>query len=352
MRAFALTILLLMAPGSLLAQEADDDDDDTEESAPAEPVSPPEAAPAEDPAATPPSGSTPAPPARASAPAPGGGPTMEKIGISLTNLGRLDLATGSFNAEFFLTFTCPEGTATCPTEFELDGGTVTKMDRVDEEPGRIVMRVKADIAADLDLSEYPMDEHELSICFNHPSASTAELVYEVDGDDTAVDETVKLPGYEIGEYEASVETNRFEGYDQDTSVYSFDLTVHRVRLTSILKSFLPPLFIVLVASLGLLLKVKSLTNRLGMGTAGLLSAVMFHISSTSALPPLGYLTRADKFMIGTYVILVANILATVLMLVRDDRKDEAGANAIFGKALVGIPLLALVVYAMVMLRIV
>lgn len=350
MRAIALTFLLLMAPVDLLAQDAEDDD--TEESDAAEEAEGSEATPPAATAApgTPAATGGSAPPAPAAS-APGGGTVTEKIGLSLTNLGRLDLATGTFNAEFFLTFTCPEGSK-CPTEFELDGGTVTKMDKVDEEPGRTVFRVKAEIASELDLSEYPFDEHELSICFNHPTASTAELVYEVDADDTAVDETVKLPGFVIGEHEASVETNRFEGFDQDSSVYSFDISVERVRLTSILKSFLPPLFIVLVASLGLLLKVKSLTNRLGMGTAGLLSAVMFHISSTSALPPLGYLTRADKFMMGTYVVLVANILATVLMLVRDDRKDEAGANAIFSRALVGIPVLALVVYAVVLLGIV
>ncbi len=135
---------------------------------------------------------------------------------------------------------------------------------------------------------------------------------------------------------------------QDFSIYTFHLTVHRVRLASILKSLMPPFFIVLVSSLGLLLRPKSITNRLGMGTAGLLSAVMFHISATSSLPPLGYLTRVDKFMLGTYVILVANIVVSILILMRSDKDDDASAMALFSKSLIGVPIFAAVVYVIVL----
>lgn len=288
-------------------------------------------------------------PAETAAPAPGGAVEPILVGFNLTNLGKLDLATGAYNAEFFLTLTCPKSKPDCPKEFELDGGTITKSEKVDDEDGRTVFRVKAELSQDLDLSGYPFDEHVLSIAFVHPTADMKEVVYAVDKEDTDVSPTVKVPGFDIVDHEASVIEQVYDSPEDKSSLYNFDLTIKRVTLTSILKSYMPPLFIVFVASLGLLLKAKSVTNRLGMGTAGLLSAVMFHISSTSSLPPLGYLTRVDKFMLGVYVILVANIISTVLIMVRDDRKDEEGANSVFKLARIVVPVLALVILACVLM---
>jgi len=266
-------------------------------------------------------------------PAAAGAAQVVKVGVSLTNLGKLDLATGTYNVEFFLTFTCPAGVTNCSTDFALDSGVVTKSEKVEEAPGRTVFRVKADMTEDLDLSEYPLDQHELSISFTHPTEDATKLVYAIDKDNTSVGDSVKLAGFDITDSGGSVETKKFDGVDENFSVYTFHITARRVRLSSYLKGFLPPFFIVLVSCLGLFLRAKSLTNRLTMGTAGLLSAVMFHISSTSSLPPLGYLTRADKFMLVTYVILVANILTCVLMLMKDDKKDEAGTEKVYKMAL-------------------
>jgi len=285
-------------------------------------------------------------------PAAAGAPQVVKVGVSLTNLGKLDLATGTYNVEFFLTFTCPAGVTDCSTDFALDSGVITKSEIAEKAPGRTVFRVKADMTEDLDLSEYPLDEHELTISFTHPTEDATKLVYAVDKDNTSVGDSVKLAGFDIVDSGGNVETKKFDGVDENFSVYSFHITARRVRLSSYLKGFLPPFFIVLVSCLGLVLRAKSITNRLTMGTAGLLSAVMFHISSTSALPPLGYLTRADKFMLVTYVILVANLLFCVLMLMKDDKKDEAGTEKMYKTALIGVPVLAVVVYLVVLLKIV
>src|SRR4051794_10221277 len=77
-----------------------------------------------------------APKTEAAAPA---GPQVVKVGVSLTNLGKLDLATGTYNVEFYLTFTCPPGVTDCSTDFALDSGVVTKSEKVPDEtptPGK------------------------------------------------------------------------------------------------------------------------------------------------------------------------------------------------------------------------
>src|SRR5258708_14444376 len=178
-------------------------------------------------------------------PAAAGAAQGGKVGVSLTNLGKLDLATGTYNVEFYLTFTCPEGVTDCSTDFTLDSGVVTKSEIAEKAPGRTVFRIKADMTEDLDLSEYPLDEHELTISFTHPTEDATKLVYAIDKDNTSVGASVKLAGFNIVDSGANVETKKFDGVDENFSVYTFHITAQLVRLSSYLERFLPTLFVVL-----------------------------------------------------------------------------------------------------------
>src|SRR6185369_9119370 len=94
----------------------------------------------------------------------------------------------------------------------------------------------------------------------------------------------------------------------------FDIAISRPTLASLFKSLVPVFFMVFVAGFTLLLKPKSAPGRLSASTAGLMSVVMFHVSATSSLPPLGYLTLMDKFMIATYLVYIVNIAFNVAMV--------------------------------------
>lgn len=275
-----------------------------------------------------------------------------KTALYVTRIEKIDFAAGTFSVEFYLTLTCLEAGVWCPKEFAVESGEVTKLEVVDEAPGFRVYRVKADINNEFDLSQYPLDQHNLPIEITHPTATAEELEFVIDEENSDVRNTVKVVGFHDIDFGLDVGQRHDEGRNADIPFFLLEPMVRRVQLASVMKGLMPPLFIVLVSSLGLLLRVKSVTNRIGMGTAGLLSAVMFHISFTSSLPPLGYLTLADKYMLASYLVLVANIVAAVLMLIRDDRGDAAGADAIYSRALVVIPLLAITAYSVVLTRLI
>jgi hypothetical protein len=59
-----------------------------------------------------------------------------------------------------------------------------------------------------------------------------------------------------------------------------------------------------------------------MGTAGLLASVMFHISSTSSLPTVSYLTRVDKYMLAIYSTLLVHIVLAVYSLTLEEEVGE------------------------------
>jgi hypothetical protein len=65
-------------------------------------------------------------------------------------------------------------------------------------------------------------------------------------------------------------------------------------------------------------------ERLALTSSTLVAAILYHISLNSAIPPVGYLTYADKFMIANYVIVSLSVgISAALMLLKDKNEDVA-----------------------------
>ena len=131
----------------------------------------------------------------------------------------------------------------------------------------------------------------------------------------------------------------------------FDVSITRPVLASFFKTLVPVFFMIFVAGFTLLLKPKSAAGRLSAATGGLMTVVMFHLSATSSLPPLGYLTRMDKFMIATYVVYLVNILFAVAIVRFDEKKNEKFAELAYLAAGGAVPGLALLAWLTVFLKV-
>ena len=60
-----------------------------------------------------------------------------------------------------------------------------------------------------------------------------------------------------------------------------------------------------------------------MVSSGLVAAVMFHVSINNQIPPVGYLTFADKFMILTYFVLLLSFIIAIALLELQEQKKTA-----------------------------
>jgi len=61
----------------------------------------------------------------------------------------------------------------------------------------------------------------------------------------------------------------------------------------------------------------------------LLSATAFHLALLSGIPPVGYLTSADRMMLSIYTIFLYNLSASVyIMRLVDAKKTEEAKNSI------------------------
>lgn len=242
----------------------------------------------------------------------GEAPIVVNAGIYILSIGQFNTALGTYVADFYLTFQCP---VECkPKSFEFMNGRATSVDQIDDEPNYKSYRIQASLNTDPDLRSYPFDRHNLSIQFEDKNQSMEELVYFPDPALNGVDPDVIVAGWRLDRWEPTVVDHVYPQFDAVYSRFKFDVEIERGVLSSVFKAVLPALVIVVSGFLSLLLGPDKALQRLGINTSALIGAIMFHVNLTSQLPPVGYLTLADKYMIMNYVGLVGALAATVTLL--------------------------------------
>jgi hypothetical protein len=274
-------------------------------------------------------------------------PVKMKLGVHVIGLSKLELGPGSYNAEFILTVTCDR--EPCKGDIDTSNGKITGKELLHDEPLKKIFKMKAELAGNIDLGEFPFDAHVLPISLEDkedPENTTVEL----DKEHTSIDDDIKLAGWTLTKWEAHVEKEEIgDGKHISQLVYGVD--IERPRAAGLLKSIVPVLFMVMVAGLTLLLKPKSAVARMTAATGALLTIVAFHISSTSSLPPLGYLTRMDKFMVANYFIYLVNIAFAVAIVRADDDKNEELAKKLYQQAWIAVPVVTVLAWGAVFSRI-
>jgi hypothetical protein len=276
------------------------------------------------------------------------GPQTIKVGIRLEKLSKFELGPGTFVSEFYLTFKC--AAEPCKPDFEITNGKVNgKPDKVVDEKLVKEFRIKADLEGFVDLSEFPFDKHVLYIGLIDKNEN---VTYEVDETDSSIEPSVKLAGWSIAEhFVVHTEKQKLED-GRELSEAQLGIAISRPRVSAFFKSLVPVIFMIFVAGFTLILKPKSAAGRLSTATGGLMSVVMFHLSSTSSLPPMGYLTRIDKFMIATYVIYLMNIAFSVAMVRFEEKKKEKYSELAYLAAAGAVPGVALMAWVAVFMRLV
>lgn len=274
------------------------------------------------------------------------GPTNVKVNIVLAKLNKFELGPGSYSAEFYIHMKCDH--EPCKPEPDVGNGKITGKEKMRDEKLEKEFKIKAELEAFVDLSEFPFDSHALYIGLADKNIETYHYEF-----DTAlgakVDDNVKLAGWQISAMAAGVEKVSFDGRELNELRFAVEIT--RPKIASFFKSLVPVFFMVFVAGFTLLLKPKSAAGRLSAATGGLMSVVMFHLSATSSLPPLGYLTRLDKFMIATYLVYIANIAFSVAMVRFEEKKNEKMSELAYLVAGGAVPGIALLAWLAVFLRI-
>ncbi|MEM1508040.1 MAG: hypothetical protein QW262_07315, partial [Candidatus Bathyarchaeia archaeon] len=90
-------------------------------------------------------------------------------------------------------------------------------------------------------------------------------------------------------------------------------------------------------------------QRIGLGVTTLMSATTFHLALLSGIPPIGYLTFADRMMLSIYAIFLYNLSVSVYIMRLVDAKKNEEAQKFNKKAL---KLLAVLIIALATIQLI
>lgn len=240
-------------------------------------------------------------------------PIVIRTGVYVLNVGRLDTQSGEFTVDFYLSLECDR-----PCDggnFEFMNGRALSSDLQSDEPDYKLYRIQAALTTNVDLRRYPFDRHRLPITLEDREIPSSGLVYVADDTVSGIDPAVTVGGWALAGWDASASDHYYAPWDDSWSRYEFDVIIERGLASGLFKALLPGLLIVISGFLALLLGPDMLIHRLGINTSAIVGAILFHLNLTSQVPPVGYLTFADKFMLANYVGLIGALLATVLLMV-------------------------------------
>jgi hypothetical protein len=255
-----------------------------------------------------------------------GGPATAKVGLVLNNVREYDIQTGSFQADFFLSLMSDKPMP--PVKLFFTNGHEVNETVLADTPTFKAYRYTGTFLSPVDLRSYPFDTQHLTIEVEDLQAGVDQLLLEPYQERTALDDSFVLSGWGTssigGRAYRHLYPSRFDRDDLYISRYKFTLGIERFATSAAFSVFVPAYIIVLISLVGLWVPPEELEVRSSTGAPMLAAAVFFHYTLTQALPATGYLTRADKLMLGVYIALLINMVSTwVFLIVQEANVDKA-----------------------------
>ena len=288
-------------------------------------------------------------PVAAAPPAPGteapAKPQEVRVGIYVLSMGKLDVTTGSFTMDFYMSL---KSDRPVPESFEFLNGRAASVDKTVDEPNEKFFRILANLSSPINFRRFPFDAQQLQVILEDKQKVAGELVYVPDLEETGLDESVEFPGWQVTGWNATAAKHRYTAYKEDYSQYVLNVGIQRIKMNSFIKTFLPVLFLMLITVSSFILNPDQIVTRLATISSSLVASAMFHISIASQIPPVSYLTFADKFMMVTYFVLLVSFSLNIGIFVFQGkgRKEEAQKLSRWSERLMfaGVPVLYCVLF--------
>jgi hypothetical protein len=259
-----------------------------------------------------------------SPPAQADGALQVETGVYLLGVGDLDTSTGQYSMDFYLNFLCNRPCQ--DIDFDIMNATEApeKDNQTSDEDGDRSQswRVRANLRTQLDLQDYPFDRHTLPIIIEDKHKPINELVYIPSARLSEVENEVLVSGWELTKHpdgsphwSAIAQKHVYTVFDNEAySRYIFMVEIYHPWYASFMKTLFAAIVIVGVGMLSFLMRHDEVTERLALTSSTLVGSILYHLTITSTIPPVGYLTFADKFMIVNYIVVGAALMVTVMLM--------------------------------------
>lgn len=257
-------------------------------------------------------------------------PLEVHVELHVISFGNFDVNKGTYTMDFYLHLWHANATDLEVTRFEFINGRAASRellgDEVENGTRHLWYRIQANLYTDPHFESYPYDTQVLRLDLEDAIHTADELRYVPSLGGNGLDPDVRVAGWHIDQASATVleKEYRFRDSSETYSRFSYEVHVSRPPFSATLRSFLPPLAFVLVASFSFFLDPAQPVPRLTLGTGMLISAVGFHLSQMVNLPGLSVVTPFDRFMIASYAFIACCIMVTVALAWGEKLRIPAG----------------------------
>ncbi|MBE3136196.1 MAG: hypothetical protein IMZ43_02210 [Thermoplasmata archaeon] len=260
--------------------------------------------------------------------------TTINVGIYVISIGNFEFTKGTYVLDFYLMFQW-ENQNISPMSFEFMNGRATSKEKIYDvrtnSTSEVWYRVQASLFITPEFNKYPFDSQDLKIILEDSTYNISRVTYSPMTDVLGVDEQFRIAGWKIQSYNTNVSNHEYP-WGEEYSQLTYTIKLERDAGLTAAKLLLPPIIFCIVSGLSFFFKADKITHRLGLGTSMLISAVMFHLSQTSSLPPLPSLILIDKIMIAVYAFLASSLFATTLIYIDDEYWKDVDYTRIVNRA--------------------
>ncbi len=256
------------------------------------------------------------------------------VGAYAYSISELNISDGTFLFDGYLWFRWRgPHLAAKPFEFSVINGTVENMEDspVIQADGwnRQSRRVTVKMRANFLLHDYPFDTQRLPLEIEHRWMGAEKLVFiPDDGAATGgslmrsfLAKDVQINDWKIRDVEHQVRVKQYETdfgsiekgvWNGQSSRYILSINIRRTILPYVVKFIIPLVVIVLMNFAVYFIRSDEFEVQAGIVITALLSCIAFHISQSGSLPEVGYLVKADKFFLLSYVVIFLTLVQIVV----------------------------------------
>nr|WP_315458063.1 hypothetical protein [uncultured Sphingorhabdus sp.] len=184
-----------------------------------------------------------------------------------------------------------------------------------------IMRIESQFFKPFSMSQFPLDNHDLSIDVEDSLRGSDLLRLEIDKVDTKLTPSIVIAGWKLDGWRAQTTVNDYDsnfgdantaGQASKFSKLSFIIEVERPSSYFIWKLLLP-LFVVLCGAwIALLLNPVLTETRAALPASALLTTVFLQQSYNDALPDTGGLVLLDKIYVVAYILIVITLARIII----------------------------------------
>jgi len=184
-------------------------------------------------------------------------------------------------------------------------------------------RLLATVANPLNLRDFPFDRHQWRFTFWPLLAQSDELVFHPLQRFVGRSDPVSLQGWQVGNPVASTSIESRGGRLGTFARFDETIELRRDWKYYLWKTGFPLTLIVLMAYCVYYIPPTAVAQQIGVGMTSVLTLVAYMLALGNTLPKISYLTRADKFFLGSAVLVFCGLLKGILTTVWLNQEKKA-----------------------------